>query len=57
MPLKTNTIIHDECVKEMKRIPDDSVDLIIADPPYNLSKGGAWKWDNSVQLRGMGELE
>lgn len=54
MPLKTNTIIHGECVEEMRRIPSDSIDLIIADPPYNLSKGGTWKWDNSVHLRGMG---
>lgn len=54
MPLKTNTIVHGECVEEMKKISNDSVDLIIADPPYNLSKGGAWKWDNSVQLHGMG---
>ena len=28
--------------------------MVIADPPYNLSKGGEWKWDNSVELHGMG---
>lgn len=50
----SNVIIHGECVAEMRKLPDSSVDLIIADPPYNLSKGGAWKWDNSVELRGMG---
>lgn len=49
-----NTIIDGECVEEMKKMPDSFVDLIIADPPYNLSKGGAWKWDNSVELKGMG---
>lgn len=49
-----NTIINGECVSEMKNMPDSCVDLIIADPPYNLSKGGAWKWDNSVELKGMG---
>ncbi|MCI8746518.1 MAG: site-specific DNA-methyltransferase [Lachnospiraceae bacterium] len=38
----------------MKKIPDLSIDLIIADPPYNLSKGSSWKWDNSVKLEGMG---
>lgn len=38
-----NTIIDGECVEEMKKMPDSFVDLIIADPPYNLSKGGAWK--------------
>lgn len=52
--LPINTIINGECVSEMKKLPDSCIDLIIADPPYNLSKGGEWKWDNSVELRGMG---
>ena len=49
-----NTIINDDCITGMAQLPDNSVDLIIADPPYNLSKGGIWKWDNSVKLEGMG---
>lgn len=49
-----NAIINGECISEMKSMPDSSVDLIIADPPYNLSKGGEWKWDNSAELKGMG---
>lgn len=52
--LPINTIINSECIEGMKSLPDNSVDLIIADPPYNLSKGGDWKWDNSVALAGMG---
>jgi DNA modification methylase len=52
--LPINTIINGECVSEMKKLPDSSIDLIIADPPYNLSKGGELKWDNSVELQGMG---
>ncbi len=43
-----------DCVKGMAALPDNCVDLIIADPPYNLSKSGDWKWDNSVSLVGMG---
>lgn len=54
MQLETNVIYNIDCVEGMKRLPDNSVDLIIADPPYNLSKGGDWKWDNSVKLDGMG---
>ncbi|MCQ4022036.1 site-specific DNA-methyltransferase [Ruminococcus sp. zg-924] len=38
----------------MALLPDNCVDLIIADPPYNLSKGRDWKWDNSITLNGMG---
>ena len=52
--LKENRIIHGECVAEMRKLPDSSIDLIIADPPYNLSKGGAWKYDTTVELKGMG---
>ncbi len=52
--LVLDRIINAECVSEMRKMPDSSVDLIIADPPYNLSKGGEWKWDNSVELKGLG---
>lgn len=47
-------IIFGDCIEGMKGIPDNSVDLVLADPPYNLSKGNVWKWDNSVKLPGMG---
>lgn len=43
-----------DCIEGMSQMPEDSVDLIIADPPYNLSKGGQWSWDNSIDLKGMG---
>ena len=49
-----NTIFNMDCLEGMKNMPDNSVDLVIADPPYNLSKGAEWKWDNSVVLKGMG---
>ena len=47
-------IANSDCIEGMKALPDNCVDLIIADPPYNLSKSGDWKWDNSVSLAGMG---
>ncbi len=47
-------ISNSDCIKGMKSLPDNCIDLIIADPPYNLSKSGDWKWDNSVTLPGMG---
>lgn len=52
--IEINNIYNMDCVEGMKLLQDNSVDLIIADPPYNLSKGGDWKWDNSVKLDGMG---
>ena len=33
-----NKIIHGDCITGMQSLPDESIDLIIADPPYNLKK-------------------
>lgn len=35
-----NRIIQGDCIEEMNRLPEGSVDLIFADPPYNLQLGG-----------------
>ena len=32
------TLINDECIKQMKELKSDSVDIIICDPPYNIGK-------------------
>ena len=34
------TIIHADCLEALSRLPDKSVDLVFADPPYNLQLGG-----------------
>ena len=52
--IPSDYISRGDCVEGMKALPDNSIDIIIADPPYNLSKSGEWKWDNSVKLSGMG---
>lgn len=54
MEIIKNKIYNLNCLEGMSYMPDNSVDILIADPPYNLSKGGEWKWDNSIQLDGMG---
>lgn len=35
-----NTIIQGDCIEQLKKLPDNSVDLIFADPPYNLQLNG-----------------
>lgn len=35
-PLPLDQIIHADCLTALKALPDQSVDLIFADPPYNL---------------------
>ncbi len=47
-------IYNEDCISGMKDIPNNSIDVIIADPPYNLSKGGNWKWDGTSDLKGFG---
>ncbi|MEM9753383.1 MAG: site-specific DNA-methyltransferase [Planctomycetota bacterium] len=34
--LKTNTIVQGDCIDTMNAWPADSVDLVFADPPYNI---------------------
>lgn len=33
-----NKIICGDCLEVMKEIPDNSVDLVLTDPPYNISQ-------------------
>lgn len=36
--MKTNIIYNEDCLEGMKRLSDESVDLIFADPPFNVGK-------------------
>ncbi|HYI48708.1 MAG TPA: site-specific DNA-methyltransferase [Allosphingosinicella sp.] len=38
--LPLGQIIQDDCVAAMARLPEASIDMIFADPPYNLQLGG-----------------
>lgn len=33
-------LFHGDCLEVLAKLPDESVDMIFADPPYNLSNGG-----------------
>jgi site-specific DNA-methyltransferase (adenine-specific) len=41
-----------DCLQEMKRIPDGSVDMVMTDPPYGTT---ACKWDSIIPLEPMWE--
>jgi len=53
-PGLVDTVTQGDCIEGMRRLPDGSFDLAIADPPYNLGKGGRWAWDRSAPLPGFG---
>jgi modification methylase len=38
--LPLDRIMEGDCIAQMARLPDKSVDMIFADPPYNLQLGG-----------------
>lgn len=40
MTTEAETIIHGDCLEALKALPAKSVDLVFADPPYNLQLGG-----------------
>ena len=55
-------LYHDDSIELLKQIPDGTIDMIFADPPYNLSNGGftvhagkrvsvnKGKWDESKSV-------
>ena len=46
--LPLNTILDGDCIEMMNSLPENSVDLIFADPPYNLQlRGDLHRPDNS----------
>ncbi len=48
------TLTLGDCVEGMRRLPDASFDLAIADPPYGASTSAQWKLDPDHNLAGMG---
>ena len=49
----THKVILGDCLEKLKEIPDKSVDLVFADPPYNMSKkkGLGWKYSKHITMQ------
>jgi site-specific DNA-methyltransferase (adenine-specific) len=45
-------LMHGDCLEMMKLIPDGSIDMVLADPPYGTT---ACKWDTVIPLEAMWE--
>lgn len=50
-----NTIINDDCIKTMNAMEENSVDLIFADPPYNLQLGDSLTRPDNSNVAGVYE--
>jgi DNA modification methylase len=47
--METNKIYQGDCIEELKKLPDESVDCCITDPPYGINKEGI-KNDESLEV-------
>jgi adenine-specific DNA-methyltransferase len=57
--MQLDILYNEDCLVGMRRLPDNSVDLIATDPPYFRVKGEAWdrQWEDSTKFIGwIGEL-
>ena len=50
-----DTVINDDCVKVMNELEEKSIDLIFADPPYNLQLGEALLRPDNSNVSGVYE--
>ncbi|MBW1616729.1 MAG: site-specific DNA-methyltransferase [Deltaproteobacteria bacterium] len=55
MKLQLNKIYQGDCIELLKEMPDNSVDLIFADPPYNLRLKGELYRPNQTKVNGVND--
>ena len=51
--VRDNSVLVGDCAEEMARLPEASVDLVFADPPYNLQLGGELLRPNNTRVDGV----
>ena len=53
--MNLDTIIQGDCLKELKKIPDKSIDMIFADPPYFMQTDGDLNRSDGTRFKGVKE--
>jgi len=48
MKMETNIVYQEDCIEGMKKIPSNSIDLVLTDPPYGIT---ACEWDKPIDLK------
>ena len=51
----SSQIVNGDCLKEIKKIPDKSFDLIFADPPYNMQIGEKLTRPDASKVNGVND--
>lgn len=52
-------LINDDCLNVLKNIPDNSIDLIVTDPPYEIETNGAglYKQDDKQYIKELNSIK
>jgi len=50
-PFEENTIAVGDCLEIMKNLPDGCVDLVVADPPFNVNYDYGNGFDDNLPLK------
>ncbi len=50
-----NKVINGDCLKEIKKIPNNTFDLVFADPPYNMQIGKKLSRPDSSKVNGVND--
>ncbi|MDC3116862.1 DNA methyltransferase [Alphaproteobacteria bacterium] len=50
-----NRVLVGDCIEQMNKLPEESVDLIFADPPYNLQLTGHLSRPDQTKVNGVNE--
>src|SRR4051812_46917327 len=53
VPFQVNQVLDGDCVAAMNALPEASVDLVFADPPYNLQLAGNLLRPNNTRVDGV----
>ena len=51
----SNKILNGDCLKELKKIPDKTFDLVFADPPYNMQIGEKLTRPDASKVNGVND--
>jgi modification methylase len=51
--IETNRVIVGDCIEELRKLPSESVDLVFADPPYNLQLASELLRPNNTRVDGV----
>jgi len=51
--MKTNIIYNQDCLELLKKIPNESIDLVVTDPPYKIIAGGVRVIEEGEETKGV----